>query len=305
MPPTSMARPAIVATLTRPPTRSRASRTTTFLLWRLSILAALSPAKPAPTTTTSALEEKTWWGASAECNGSAATRAVAPAPSSLSASRRLRFDCSLDLSSLMASPSGSAAGSRRQLHLLRALPAANFRSGRGFSLSRLRSHLLLHHLLHFFHRRLRLVRTYHPRVSVRIDDGAAPIAPKHVHDRALAFGSEADGFGDNFVRVFHVDKQTRWRGADALGRAFAYRGVFRSQHQRRTAQRQLGVHRFAIGTVHNPALGKAKSFLIKARSCRNIGDCENGRYRAKLLLVEWINFLLSHGVPLWCSSLKD
>ncbi len=64
------------------------------------------------------------------------------------------------------------------------------------------------------------------------------------------------------------------------------------------------MHRFAIGTFHNPTLGKAKSLLIKARSGRNIGDGEHGRHRAILLLVEWINFLLSHDVPLWCSSLE-
>jgi len=53
MPPASMRRPAIFAALTRPPTRSLASRTTTFLPCRISARAALNPAKPAPTTTIS------------------------------------------------------------------------------------------------------------------------------------------------------------------------------------------------------------------------------------------------------------
>src|SRR6267378_2203275 len=76
----------------------------------------------------------------------------------------------------------------------------------GCGLSRLRLHLLLHHLLHFLHGRLRFVRTYHPGVSVRINDLAAPVAPKHIRDRALARGSKAEGLGNYFVDIFHVDK---------------------------------------------------------------------------------------------------
>src|SRR5437879_11057511 len=52
----------------------------------------------------------------------------------------------------------------------------------------------------------------------------------------------------------------------------------------------------AIRAVHDPALGKAKSLLIKAHSSRYVGDGEHSRYGV-LLLVEWINFLLSHGAP--------
>src|SRR5260370_149132 len=49
--------------------------------------------------------------------------------------------------------------------------------------------------------------------------------------------------------------------------------------------------------IHDPALGKAKSLLIKAHSSRYVGDGEHSRNGAVLLLVEWINFLLSHGAP--------
>src|SRR6266700_323829 len=57
------------------------------------------------------------------------------------------------------------------------------------------------------------------------------------------------------------------------------------------------MNRLAIRAVHDPALGKAKSLLIKAHSSRYVGDGEHSRYGAVLLLVEWINFLLSHGAP--------
>src|SRR3954447_9023612 len=43
---------------TRPPTRLRASRTTTFLPLAASARAAVRPAKPAPTTTASAVRER-------------------------------------------------------------------------------------------------------------------------------------------------------------------------------------------------------------------------------------------------------
>ena len=99
-------------------------------------------------------------------------------------------------------------------------------SGRGCSTCRLLAHLLQHFLFHFLRRRLSFMGSYHPRVSVWIHDGAAPIAPKHVHHWALACGSEVEGFGDHFVRVFCIDKQTRWRGANTLGSAFAQGGVF-------------------------------------------------------------------------------
>jgi hypothetical protein len=62
---------------------------------------------------------------------------------------------------------------------------------------------------YFLHGGLSSVCTYHPRVSVRINNLAAPVSPKHVRDRALARGSEAEGLGDYFVDVFNVDKQTR------------------------------------------------------------------------------------------------
>src|SRR4030081_1713849 len=54
----------------------------------------------------------------------------------------------------------------------------------------------------------------------------------------------------------------------------------------------------AIRAVHDPALGEAKSLLIKAHSGRYVGDGEHSRYCAVLLFVERINFLLSHGAPL-------
>src|SRR6266849_4309372 len=103
-------------------------------------------------------------------------------------------------------------------------------SGSGCSTGRLLPHLLQHLLLYFLHRGLSLMGSYHPCVSVRVHDGAAPIAPKHVHHWALACGSEVEGFGDHFVRVFCVDKQTRWRGANTLGSAFAQGGVFWPEH---------------------------------------------------------------------------
>src|ERR1700676_5311060 len=199
---------------------------------------------------------------------------------------------------------GSAALSRRPVAPSTTFASSDFPSGRGFSFSRLRLHLLLHHLLHFLHGGLSFVSTYHPRISVRIHDLAAAVAPKHVRDRTLARSSEAKSLGDYFVDIFHVDKESRRGCANTFGRACAPRGIFRSQHHRPPAQRQLGAHRFAIGTVHDPALRKAKSFLIKARSSRNIGDCEHSGDTAEMLFVEWINFLLSHGVPLWCSSLE-
>src|ERR1700693_309720 len=98
------------------------------------------------------------------------------------------------------------------------------RSGRGFNFSRLRPHLLQHLLLHFLRGRLSFVRTYRPRVSVRINDLAASVPPKHVCDRALARGSEAERLGNYFVDIFHVDKQSCRRGTNALGRARAPRG---------------------------------------------------------------------------------
>src|SRR5712691_1551134 len=58
------------------------------------------------------------------------------------------------------------------------------------------------------------------------------------------------------------------------------------------------MNRLAIRAVHDSALGKAKSLLIKAHSSRYVGDGEHSRYGAVLLLVEWINFLLSHSAPL-------
>ena len=55
VPPRSTGAPAIVVVDDRPPTRSRPSRTTTSCPSRTRSRAAVSPANPAPTTTTSAL----------------------------------------------------------------------------------------------------------------------------------------------------------------------------------------------------------------------------------------------------------
>src|SRR5258708_39567101 len=57
------------------------------------------------------------------------------------------------------------------------------------------------------------------------------------------------------------------------------------------------MNRLAVGAVHDHALNKAKSLLIKAHSGRYVGDGEHSRNGAVLLLVEWINFLFSHGAP--------
>src|SRR5579872_7522636 len=54
IPPTSTVRPAIVPDFTRPPTRFRASNTTTRFPAFASARAAINPENPAPTTTTSA-----------------------------------------------------------------------------------------------------------------------------------------------------------------------------------------------------------------------------------------------------------
>src|SRR4029077_6581750 len=97
------------------------------------------------------------------------------------------------------------------------------------------THHLKHFLLHFLRRRLSLMRSYHPGVAVRIHDGATPIPPKHVHHWTLPCSSEADRFGNYLVHLFHVEKQTCWRGANTLCTRFTESRVFRSQHQRRAA----------------------------------------------------------------------
>jgi hypothetical protein len=65
-------------------------------------------------------------------------------------------------------------------------------SGCGCSTCGLRTHLFQHFRFHFLHRGLSFVGSYHPCVSVRIHDGAAPITPKHIDHRALACGSEVN-----------------------------------------------------------------------------------------------------------------
>src|SRR5215469_18951011 len=52
--------------------------------------------------------------------------------------------------------------------------------------ARLLLHHLLHPLLHFLRRGVRLVCSHHPGVAIRVDNRAATISPEHVHDRALA-----------------------------------------------------------------------------------------------------------------------
>ena len=77
-----------------------------------------SRAQPGETCTNNhnfGLSGRALGGALAECNWSVATRAVAPAPSSFSASRRVRFDCSLEWSSLMASRGRNSTAHERAL----------------------------------------------------------------------------------------------------------------------------------------------------------------------------------------------
>src|SRR3981081_2432698 len=102
----------------------------------------------------------------------------------------------------------SQGGSRRPVTPLTSFASSEFpvSASVGCGCGRLRRLLPPHHLLHSLPGRLRLVRPYHPRVSVRINDLAAPVAPKHIRDRALARGSEAEGLGNYFVDIFHVHK---------------------------------------------------------------------------------------------------
>src|SRR6202790_245919 len=93
---------------------------------------------------------------------------------------------------------GSAALRRRPVTPSTTFASGDFPSGRGFSFRRLRWHLLLHQLLHFLHGGLSLVSTYHPRISVRIDDLAAAVAPKHVRDMTLPRGSEPKALAQFF-----------------------------------------------------------------------------------------------------------
>src|SRR5579864_4009658 len=67
---------------------------------------------------------------------------------------------------------------------------ASVRRGCALRLLLHRLHHLQHSLLHLFSCRLSLVRTHHPRVTVRVGDGAATVAPKHVHHGALAARAE-------------------------------------------------------------------------------------------------------------------
>src|ERR1700730_11057997 len=167
---------------------------------------------------------------------------------------------------------------------------------RGCCTGRPLPHLLHHFLFHFLRRGFSLLRTHHPRVSFPVHYCPATIAPKHVCYLALGGCSETRSLGNHFVHVFHVEKQARWRGADGLGAALTQPRILRSQHQSCATQRQLRMHGLAVGAVHDAALGKAESPLIKGHSSRYIGDCKHRRYSAVLLLVEGIN-LVCHGAP--------
>jgi hypothetical protein len=76
-------------------------------------------------------------------------------------------------------------------------------------ISRLLLHHLLHPFLHFFRSRFGLMCAYHPGVAVRIDDGADAIAPKHIHDRALAGRAEFCGFLNDLVYILDIEVQSR------------------------------------------------------------------------------------------------
>src|SRR5580704_19065453 len=174
---------------------------------------------------------------------------------------------------------------------------ASVRRGWARRLLRHRLHHLQHSLLHLFRSWLSLVRTHHPAVTVRVHDGAATVAPEHVHDGPLAGRSELGRLIDYLVDVFDIDVETGWRGANALGGAPSHRGVFGTEHEGRAAQGQFGMNRLGIRTVHDATLGEAKRPLVKADRGWNIGDCERGGDRAIRLLVQRIDLSLCHSTP--------
>jgi hypothetical protein len=156
---------------------------------------------------------------------------------------------------------------------------------------------LEHLLLHLFRRRLSLVSADRPGVAIGIDNVAAAIAPKHIHDRALAAGTKFGRFVDNLVHILYIKVQSRRGRSDVLGSALAHRRNLRSEHERCASQRELSMDRFPVRTVHNAPFREAQSFLVKAHGSRNIRDREHGRNSAVLLLIQRVNFLVRHSAP--------
>src|SRR5215469_3265832 len=95
-----------------------------------------------------------------------------------------------------------------------------------------------------------------PRITVWGDNIDATVAPKHVHNGALAARAELGRLINYLVHVFDIDVVTCWRGSDALGGALSHRGAFGAEHERGAAQGQFGMNRLAIRAVHDTALGE-------------------------------------------------
>src|SRR5215831_953051 len=163
--------------------------------------------------------------------------------------------------------------------------------------SRLLLHHLLHSALHLFYRWFSFVSADHPGIAVRIHDGAAAIAPEHIHHRALAGGTEFCRLIDDFVHVLHVKVETCGRSTNTLSCAFSHRCILWSEHERRAPQRKLGMNRLPVKTAHDSAFRETKGLLVEGHCSRNIGDRQHRRHGAVLLLVQRIDLFLCHSAP--------
>jgi hypothetical protein len=65
------------------------------------------------------------------------------------------------------------------------------------------------------------VRTHHPRVTIRVNDSAAAIAPKHIHHRIL--GGRAE-FG-RFLDYFEEPALSAWRPVTDVAAVWAERRI--------------------------------------------------------------------------------
>src|SRR6201987_3067238 len=152
---------------------------------------------------------------------------------------------------------------KRPWHSLRSSSeAASVCRGCALRLLLHRFHHLQHSLLYLFRCRLSLVRTHHPRVTVRVGDGAATVAPKHVHHGALAARAELGRLIDYLVHVFDIDVETGWGGADALCGVPAHRGAFGADHERLAVKGLCGMNRLSIRVVCDTALGETELVLV-------------------------------------------
>src|SRR5579862_684958 len=74
-------------------------------------------------------------------------------------------------------------------------------------------HVLDHLLLHLRRRRVGDVRRHIPRITLRIDQASASVAPKHVRHRPLRRGAELHCLRKNLIDIIHEQVKSRGRSS--------------------------------------------------------------------------------------------